>query len=132
ARLDLGVHGHGDAVRDNDPQLADAHARLDGRRALDGGEVDLEVADAELVLRLDVRERGRGVRVVADAVAERDVEPGERRRNGDRGRDDEHHDDAQPGDGQLAGPALAGDEQDDQADDRDDPGRALTRPGADV
>ena len=98
ADLRVRVDGDGRVAGHDDPQLADVDFRPDVRLArdrADAGQVELEVADAELVGRLQRRCRRRRVDPVADAVAEADVEPRERCDHGGRrqcGEDRRQHD----------------------------------------
>src|SRR5689334_8674662 len=110
--LDLRVHRHRHAAGDDDPQVAHADLGRHVRRPRHGDarEVDAQVADAELVRPVQ-RDHARGrLGAVADPVAEADVEPCERNRDGgdDRGRghrqQGEHREEEPP----RAAVALAG------------------------
>ena len=89
-------------------------------------QVDLEVADAELVPLARVGDARRRVGPVADTVAEADVEPREGDGDGGERRDDDQREEGRQGDDEPAAPARP--EEDETGDEDQEPGRPCARP----
>src|ERR671937_2223792 len=95
AGLHTSIDDHRGAAWHDHPKLADSNSRLDVQLLpdRDSRKIEPQAADAELVLLAHVI-GGRGcIHAIADAVAQRDVEPGESDYDGDESdQDDERRD----------------------------------------